>query len=57
MNKVIIMVIDAFRWDFLSDSIGKTAMPITNKLIENSFACLLQAKVEPPTVTMPRIKV
>ncbi|XP_047344818.1 GPI ethanolamine phosphate transferase 2 isoform X2 [Vespa velutina] len=56
VNKVIIMVIDAFRWDFVSDSIGKAAMPITNKLIENSFACLLQAKVEPPTVTMPRIK-
>ncbi|XP_014607226.1 PREDICTED: GPI ethanolamine phosphate transferase 2 [Polistes canadensis] len=56
VNKLIIMVIDAFRWDFVSDSIGKSAMPITNKLIENSFACLLQAKVEPPTVTMPRIK-
>ncbi|XP_015174532.1 PREDICTED: GPI ethanolamine phosphate transferase 2 [Polistes dominula] len=56
VNKLIIMVIDAFRWDFVSDSIGKSAMPITNKLIENSLACLLQAKVEPPTVTMPRIK-
>lgn len=51
------MVIDAFRWDFISDSVGKAAMPITNKLIENPFVCLLQAKIEPPTVTMPRIKV
>ncbi|KAF7413550.1 hypothetical protein HZH68_002039 [Vespula germanica] len=56
VNKVIIMVIDAFRWDFISDSIGKAAMPMTNKLIENPFVCLLQAKIEPPTVTMPRIK-
>ncbi|KAF7407296.1 hypothetical protein HZH66_001833 [Vespula vulgaris] len=56
VNKVIIMVIDAFRWDFISDSVGKAAMPITNKLIENPFVCLLQAKIEPPTVTMPRIK-
>ncbi|KAI4501714.1 hypothetical protein M0802_003049 [Mischocyttarus mexicanus] len=56
VNKLIIMVIDAFRWDFISDSVGKSAMVITNKLIENSIACLLQAKVEPPTVTMPRIK-
>ncbi|KAK2580471.1 hypothetical protein KPH14_006212 [Odynerus spinipes] len=56
VNRTIIMVIDALRWDFISDPIRKTAMPITNKLIENSSACLLKAKVEAPTVTMPRIK-
>ncbi|XP_076235195.1 phosphatidylinositol glycan anchor biosynthesis class G isoform X2 [Calliopsis andreniformis] len=43
-------------WDFITGSIGKLAMPITSNLIANSSACLLQSKVQPPTVTMPRIK-
>lgn len=51
------MVIDALRWDFIMGSTGKAAMPVTSSLIANSSACLLQAKVQPPTVTMPRIKV
>lgn len=51
------MVIDALRWDFIMGSIGKIAMPVTSSLISNSSASLLQIKVQPPTVTMPRIKV
>ncbi|CAD1478308.1 unnamed protein product, partial [Heterotrigona itama] len=55
-KRLIIMIIDALRWDFVKGSIGKIAMPITNSLIANSSAYLLQTKVQPPTVTMPRIK-
>lgn len=51
------MIIDALRWDFITGSIGKIAMPVTNNLIENSSASLLKTKVHSPTVTMPRIKV
>ncbi|XP_076172790.1 phosphatidylinositol glycan anchor biosynthesis class G isoform X2 [Ptiloglossa arizonensis] len=56
VTKLIIMVIDALRWDFITGSIGKVAMPVTSSLIANSSGCLFQAKVEQPTVTMPRIK-
>ncbi|XP_053996555.1 GPI ethanolamine phosphate transferase 2 isoform X1 [Hylaeus anthracinus] len=56
VKKLIIMIIDALRWDFITGSIGKLAMPVTSSLITNSSACLLQAHVQPPTVTMPRIK-
>ncbi|KOC61014.1 GPI ethanolamine phosphate transferase 2 [Habropoda laboriosa] len=56
VKKLIIMVIDALRWDFITGSVGKVAMHVTSSLLANSSACLLQAKVQPPTVTMPRIK-
>jgi len=51
------MVIDALRWDFVAGSIGKIAMPITSSLLVNSSGCLIKAKLQSPTVTMPRIKV
>jgi len=51
------MVIDGLRWDFVAGPIGKTVMPITNSLLANSSGCLLKAKLQSPTVTMPRIKV
>lgn len=57
VKRLIIMVIDALRWDFVTGPVGKLAMPVTSNLIANGSACLLQAKVQPPTVTMPRIKV
>ncbi|XP_076292215.1 phosphatidylinositol glycan anchor biosynthesis class G isoform X1 [Lasioglossum baleicum] len=56
VKRLVIMVIDALRWDFITGSIGKVAMPITSSLIANSSACLFQVKVHSPTVTMPRIK-
>ncbi|CAK9834102.1 GPI ethanolamine phosphate transferase 2 [Anthophora retusa] len=56
VKRLIIMVIDALRWDFITGSVGKVAMHVTSSLLANSSACLLQAKVHPPTVTMPRIK-
>ncbi|KOX71550.1 GPI ethanolamine phosphate transferase 2 [Melipona quadrifasciata] len=55
-KRLIVMIIDALRWDFIKGSVGKIAMPVTNSLIANSSAYLLQTKVQPPTVTMPRIK-
>ena len=56
-KRLIVMIIDALRWDFIEGSVGKIAMPITSSLIVNSSAYLLRTKVQPPTVTMPRIKV
>ncbi|KAF3420554.1 hypothetical protein E2986_01438 [Frieseomelitta varia] len=55
-KRLIVLIIDALRWDFIEGSVGKIAMPITSSLIVNSSAYLLQTKVQPPTVTMPRIK-
>ncbi|XP_033215579.1 GPI ethanolamine phosphate transferase 2-like [Belonocnema kinseyi] len=55
-KRVVIMVIDALRWSFVTGDTTKDSMPILSNLIENNLACLLQAKVNPPTVTMPRIK-
>lgn len=57
ITKLIIMVIDALRWDFVADPIRNVTMPMTNKLLTNSSGCLLQVKLQSPTVTMPRIKV
>ena len=57
VTRLIIMVIDGWRWDFVTGTVGKTAMPLTNSLLTNSSGCLLQAKLQSPTVTMPRIKV
>ncbi|KAL0110564.1 hypothetical protein PUN28_013867 [Cardiocondyla obscurior] len=50
------MVIDGLRWDFVASPTGKATMPLTNSLLRNSFGCLLRAKLQSPTVTMPRIK-
>ncbi|XP_051156691.1 GPI ethanolamine phosphate transferase 2 [Leptopilina boulardi] len=55
-KKIVIMVIDALRWNFVAEKTMKDSMPILQSLIENKMSCLLQGKVNPPTVTMPRIK-
>jgi len=57
VTKLIIMVIDALRWDFIAGPVGKIAMPMTSSLLANSSGCLIKAKLQSPTVTMPRIKV
>ncbi|XP_012230404.2 GPI ethanolamine phosphate transferase 2 [Linepithema humile] len=56
VTRLIIMVIDGLRWDFVAGPVGKDAMPMTSSLLANSSGCLLQAKLQSPTVTMPRIK-
>lgn len=59
VKKIVIMVIDSLRWDFISsksDGIHNT-MIFTNRLLEKNFGRLFQVKVDNPTVTMPKIKV
>ncbi|XP_011337922.2 GPI ethanolamine phosphate transferase 2 isoform X2 [Ooceraea biroi] len=56
VTRLIIMVIDALRWDFVAGPVGKEAMPVTSSLLINSSGCLIKAKLQSPTVTMPRIK-
>nr|CAD7430886.1 unnamed protein product [Timema monikensis] len=55
-GKLVIMIIDALRWDFIGGSKGLDNMPYTSSLVMNDRACLLKGRVDPPTVTMPRIK-
>jgi ethanolaminephosphotransferase len=57
IKKLIIMVIDAFRWDFISENNSNKTMPITNNLLKSKIGCIYKTKVHIPTVTMPRIKV
>lgn len=52
-NTVILMVIDGLRYDFVTEEY----MPFTGQLIKNKSACIYVSVAEPPTVTMPRIKV
>ncbi|XP_014222688.1 GPI ethanolamine phosphate transferase 2 [Trichogramma pretiosum] len=56
IKKLVIMVIDALRWDFVDGEENKDYMPFTNNLLNNDSGCLYKMKVNPPTVTMPRIK-
>ncbi|XP_066585138.1 GPI ethanolamine phosphate transferase 2 isoform X2 [Prorops nasuta] len=56
VKKLIIMVIDALRWDFIVGPMGKIGMPTTSSLLVNHSACLMKTIVQSPTVTMPRIK-
>ncbi|XP_001607537.2 GPI ethanolamine phosphate transferase 2 [Nasonia vitripennis] len=56
VKKVIIMVIDAMRWDFISGPNSAEYMPMTHDLLKRKEGCLYKTKVNPPTVTMPRIK-
>ncbi|XP_012271905.1 GPI ethanolamine phosphate transferase 2 isoform X2 [Orussus abietinus] len=56
VKKVVIMVIDALRWDFVTGPIGEVAMPTVDKLLKNDLACLQESTVNIPTVTMPKIR-
>ncbi|KAJ2948287.1 hypothetical protein O0L34_g7521 [Tuta absoluta] len=51
-NSVVLMVIDGLRYDFVNEDF----MPFTAQLLKNKSACIYIAVAEPPTVTMPRIK-
>ncbi|XP_076764816.1 GPI ethanolamine phosphate transferase 2, catalytic subunit-like [Xylocopa sonorina] len=55
VKRLVLMIIDALRWDFIVGPTGIASMPVTSALL-NSSACLLRTRVQPPTVTMPRIK-
>ncbi|KYQ59999.1 GPI ethanolamine phosphate transferase 2, partial [Trachymyrmex zeteki] len=56
IKRLIFMVIDGLRWDFVAGPIGKVAMPLTSDILTNDRGCLLRAILQAPTVTMPRIK-
>ena len=56
-SKVVIVLIDALRDDFVFGSKGVKYMPYTTYLVEKGASHSFVAEAKPPTVTMPRIKV
>lgn len=52
-HRVILMIIDALRWDFVAES---DSMSYLGNLIRRNESCLIKLRVHAPTVTMPRIK-
>ncbi|XP_027758045.1 GPI ethanolamine phosphate transferase 2 isoform X4 [Empidonax traillii] len=55
-SKVVIVLIDALRDDFVFGSKGKQFMPYTTQVVEKGTSYSFVAEAKPPTVTMPRIK-
>ncbi|OPJ61963.1 GPI ethanolamine phosphate transferase 2 [Patagioenas fasciata monilis] len=55
-KKVVIVLIDALRDDFVFGSKGKQFMPYTAQAVEKGTSYSFIAEAKPPTVTMPRIK-
>ncbi|XP_068928819.1 GPI ethanolamine phosphate transferase 2 isoform X1 [Petaurus breviceps papuanus] len=55
-RKVVIMLVDGLRGDFVFGSKGVQFMPYTTYLIEKGFTHSFIAEAKPPTVTLPRIK-
>lgn len=56
-KKVVIVLIDALRDDFVFGSKGKQFMPYTTQVVERGTSYSFIAEAKPPTVTMPRVKV
>uniref|UniRef100_A0A8B9RHK5 Phosphatidylinositol glycan anchor biosynthesis class G n=1 Tax=Astyanax mexicanus TaxID=7994 RepID=A0A8B9RHK5_ASTMX len=56
-KRVVIVLIDALREDFVFGPNGKRFMPYTRHIVERGSSHSFIAKARPPTVTMPRIKV
>ncbi|KAM8909655.1 GPI ethanolamine phosphate transferase 2 isoform 5-T5 [Spinachia spinachia] len=56
-KRVVIMLVDALREDFVFGPNGRRYMPYTRHLVERGSSHSFVAKARPPTVTMPRIKV
>ncbi|KAI1883855.1 hypothetical protein AGOR_G00236330 [Albula goreensis] len=55
-RRVVIVLIDALREDFIYGPRGRQYMPYTRHLVERGSTLSFVAKAQPPTVTMPRIK-
>ncbi|XP_062069628.1 GPI ethanolamine phosphate transferase 2 isoform X3 [Lepus europaeus] len=55
-SKVVIVLVDALRDDFVFGSKGVRFMPYTTHLVEEGASHSFVAEAKPPTVTMPRIK-
>lgn len=56
-KRVVIMLVDALREDFVFGPDGRKFMPYTRHMVERGSCHSHVAKARPPTVTMPRIKV
>uniref|UniRef100_A0A672ZVW2 Phosphatidylinositol glycan anchor biosynthesis class G n=1 Tax=Sphaeramia orbicularis TaxID=375764 RepID=A0A672ZVW2_9TELE len=56
-KRVVIMLVDALREDFVFGPSGRIFMPYTRHVVERGSSHSFVAKARPPTVTMPRIKV
>ncbi|XP_014276007.1 GPI ethanolamine phosphate transferase 2 [Halyomorpha halys] len=56
INRLILLVIDGMRFDFINGEGTEENMPFVSSIINKSDNCLLKVRVETPTVTMPRIK-
>ncbi|GLH12631.1 GPI ethanolamine phosphate transferase 2 [Gryllus bimaculatus] len=57
IDRVIIMVIDALRVDFVDHLHSKINMPYVHSMLERKEAFIVVGNVQTPTVTMPRLKV
>uniref|UniRef100_A0A671Y9C8 Phosphatidylinositol glycan anchor biosynthesis class G (EMM blood group) n=1 Tax=Sparus aurata TaxID=8175 RepID=A0A671Y9C8_SPAAU len=55
-KRVVIMLVDALREDFVFGPNGRMYMPYTRHVVERGSSNSFVAKARPPTVTMPRIK-
>ncbi|XP_031607290.1 GPI ethanolamine phosphate transferase 2 [Oreochromis aureus] len=55
-KRVVIMLVDALREDFVFGPNGRMYMPYTRHVVERGSSHSFVAKARPPTVTMPRIK-
>ncbi|XP_057706995.1 GPI ethanolamine phosphate transferase 2 [Corythoichthys intestinalis] len=55
-KRVVIMLIDGLREDFVFGTDGRMNMPYTRHLVERGSTLSFVAKARIPTVTMPRIK-
>ncbi|XP_031295476.1 GPI ethanolamine phosphate transferase 2 isoform X1 [Camelus dromedarius] len=55
-SKIVIVLIDGLRDDFVFGSKGVKFMPYTTYLVEKGPSHSFVAEAKPPTVTMPRIK-
>uniref|UniRef100_A0AAQ5Z9R7 GPI ethanolamine phosphate transferase 2 C-terminal domain-containing protein n=1 Tax=Amphiprion ocellaris TaxID=80972 RepID=A0AAQ5Z9R7_AMPOC len=55
-KRVVVMLVDALREDFVFGPSGRMFMPYTRHVVERGSSHSFVAKARPPTVTMPRIK-
>ncbi|KAM9850065.1 GPI ethanolamine phosphate transferase 2 [Aulostomus maculatus] len=55
-KRLVVMLVDALREDFVFGPGGRVNMPYTRHLVERGSSHSFVARARPPTVTMPRIK-
>ena len=57
MDRLVWIIIDAMRLDFVTDPNHLRRMPFLRKTLEQGQAKLYKSVAKAPTVTLPRIKV